>query len=170
MSLDKAIAHGKEKRKPYYDSRRFDLTCRNHGTCPWCEGNRLFKRRAAEKAAEEETMSGTNPGAWPDQEPNEPQMSQYIDDGKREAFAELDKTIPLYTAADLAKAREEGRREGGEIINKLRWVQDYDEYRDEPSYFVCAACGEEKTNPEKHLADCYIGKWVALHDAKEAGE
>lgn len=76
----------------------------------------------------------------------------------------------LYTAADLAKAREEGRREGGEIINKLRWVQDYDEYRDEPSYFVCAACGEEKTNPEKHLADCYIGKWVALHDAKEAGE
>ena len=56
-------------------------------------------------------MSGTNPGAWPDQEPNEPQMSQYIDDGKREAFAELDKTIPLYTAADLAKAREEGRRE-----------------------------------------------------------
>lgn len=111
MSLDKAIAHGKEKRKPYYDSRRFDLTCRNHGTCPWCEGNRLFKRRAAEKAAEEETMSGTNPGAWPDQEPNEPQMSQYIDDGKREAFAELDKTIPLYTAADLAKAREEGRRE-----------------------------------------------------------
>lgn len=38
-------------------------------------------------------MSGTNPGTWPDQEPNEPQMSRY-------------------TAADLAKAREDGRREG----------------------------------------------------------
>ena len=76
----------------------------------------------------------------------------------------------FYTAADLAKAREEGRREGGEIINKLRWVQDYDEYRDEPSYLICACCGEEKTSPEKHSADCYIGKWVALLDAKEAGE
>lgn len=40
MSLDKAITHGKEKRKPYRKSRRFDRTCRNHGSCSYCESNR----------------------------------------------------------------------------------------------------------------------------------
>ena len=42
MSLDKAIEHNKEHRKKYTDSRRFDGTCRNHGACSWCEGNRKF--------------------------------------------------------------------------------------------------------------------------------
>lgn len=45
MSLDKAIKSGKEKRKPYYDSRRFDHTCRNHGSCKWCEGNRTYNNK-----------------------------------------------------------------------------------------------------------------------------
>ena len=45
MSLDKAIEHGKEKRKPYYGSKAFDRTCRNHGSCPWCKRNRLHKFR-----------------------------------------------------------------------------------------------------------------------------
>lgn len=45
MSLDKAILHGKEKRKPYYRAKRIDPTCRNHGTCPWCMKNRLYKFR-----------------------------------------------------------------------------------------------------------------------------
>ena len=49
MSLDKAIAHGKEKRKPYYGSKAFDHTCRNHGGCPWCEENRKHKFRDKEK-------------------------------------------------------------------------------------------------------------------------
>lgn len=40
MSLEKAIKSGKEKRKVYRDSRRFDHTCRNHGSCSYCEGNR----------------------------------------------------------------------------------------------------------------------------------
>ena len=43
MSLDKAIQFGKEKRKPYYGSKAFDRTCRNHGGCPACHGNRLYK-------------------------------------------------------------------------------------------------------------------------------
>ena len=43
MALDKAIEHGKEKRKPYYGSKAFDGTCRNHGTCKWCEENRKYK-------------------------------------------------------------------------------------------------------------------------------
>lgn len=43
MSLRKAIEHGKEHRKPYYGSKDFDKTCRNHGGCPWCEENRKHK-------------------------------------------------------------------------------------------------------------------------------
>ena len=45
MSLDKAIASGKEHRKPYYGSKAIDCTCRNHGSCLWCERNRRFKMR-----------------------------------------------------------------------------------------------------------------------------
>lgn len=45
MSLDKAIAHGKERRKPYYGAKAIDPTCRNHGGCPWCEENRKHKFR-----------------------------------------------------------------------------------------------------------------------------
>lgn len=41
--LDKAIIHGKEKRKPYRKAKAFDYTCRNHGICEWCRDNRLHK-------------------------------------------------------------------------------------------------------------------------------
>ena len=40
MSLDKAIAHGKEHRKPYYRSGKWDRTCRPNGKCAWCRDNR----------------------------------------------------------------------------------------------------------------------------------
>ena len=43
--LDKAIEHGKEKRKPYRGAKKVDHTCRNHGSCPYCRGNRLFNTR-----------------------------------------------------------------------------------------------------------------------------
>lgn len=43
MSLDKAIEHGKEKRKPYRGAKAVDSTCRNHGSCPYCRDNRLHK-------------------------------------------------------------------------------------------------------------------------------
>ena len=49
MSLDKAIAHGKEHRKPYRGSKAIDPMCRNHGGCPWCEENRKHKFRDKEK-------------------------------------------------------------------------------------------------------------------------
>jgi hypothetical protein len=47
MSLDKSIQHGKENRKPYYRSGKHDKTCRPHGGCPWCRGNRLHSDRKA---------------------------------------------------------------------------------------------------------------------------
>lgn len=43
MSLNKAIEHGKERRKPYTGSKAIDRTCRNHGSCSWCLGNRIHK-------------------------------------------------------------------------------------------------------------------------------
>lgn len=42
MGHEKAIASGKEHRKPYRRSRRFDRTCRNHGSCNWCRSNRTY--------------------------------------------------------------------------------------------------------------------------------
>lgn len=45
MSLDKAIAAGKEHRKPYRGAKAIDHTCRNHGSCGWCESNRLHSDR-----------------------------------------------------------------------------------------------------------------------------
>jgi len=43
MSLDKAIEHGKERRKPYRGAKAVDAMCRNHGGCPACERARKVK-------------------------------------------------------------------------------------------------------------------------------
>lgn len=51
MGLDKAIEHGKEKRKPYTGAQAIDRTCRNHGTCEYCERNRLYQRLKIEEAS-----------------------------------------------------------------------------------------------------------------------
>ena len=52
--LDKAIEHGKEKRKKYRGAKAIDASCRNHGTCEWCEGNRNYSNRKRREAADEE--------------------------------------------------------------------------------------------------------------------
>lgn len=56
MSLDKAIEHGKEKRKPYYGTKAYDCTCRNHGSCDWCKENRLHKFRDKKPVEREEEI------------------------------------------------------------------------------------------------------------------
>lgn len=48
MSLDKSIQYGKSHRKPYTGSKAIDRTCRNHGGCDWCKGNRIHKHRKRE--------------------------------------------------------------------------------------------------------------------------
>ena len=45
MSLNKAIEHGKEKRKPYTGAKAVSSNCRNHGSCEWCVENRKHKFR-----------------------------------------------------------------------------------------------------------------------------
>jgi len=54
MSLEKAINHHKEYRKPYYRSGRFDCTCRPHGSCPYCFNNRYHRHHKIFAAIEDE--------------------------------------------------------------------------------------------------------------------
>ena len=42
MSLEKSITHGKDHRKPFRGAKAIDRTCRNHGSCGWCRGNRMY--------------------------------------------------------------------------------------------------------------------------------
>ena len=54
MSLDKAIEHHKEHRKPYRGAKAVDPTCRNHGTCPYCQGKVKYKNKRAKMKWSEE--------------------------------------------------------------------------------------------------------------------
>lgn len=64
MSLDKAIAHGKEFRKPYMGAERYSRSCRNHGGCRYCEGNRRFKFRDKHPSDGKEPVSETDAGSF----------------------------------------------------------------------------------------------------------
>ena len=44
---------GKDWRKSYTDSRAVDKTCRNHGSCKYCIGNRTYKNKLNKLIAEE---------------------------------------------------------------------------------------------------------------------
>ena len=52
MSLNKAIDHGKEHRRPYKGAKAIDRTCRNHGSCEWCQGNRHYANQKKAQTAE----------------------------------------------------------------------------------------------------------------------
>jgi hypothetical protein len=62
MSLDKGIESGKEKRKQYRKSKRFDSTCRNHGSCKYCENNRLHNDKKRKVSADEKLKDLDNNG------------------------------------------------------------------------------------------------------------
>ena len=59
MSLNKAIEHKKEKRKPYTGAKAISCQCRNHGTCDWCKENRLhkFKKAALRHTTDEDNQN-----------------------------------------------------------------------------------------------------------------
>lgn len=44
----------KDHRAPYYDTRRFDSSCKNHGSCDYCVSNRTFVNRRREPIVEVE--------------------------------------------------------------------------------------------------------------------
>ena len=64
MPLDKAIEHGKEKRKRYYGSKAIDCTCRNHGSCEWCKENRLYKNSKRMDAMSEKIKEYKGGRVW----------------------------------------------------------------------------------------------------------
>ena len=51
MSLNKAIEHHKEHRKPYKGAKAISTNCRNHGGCLWCENNRQHQKIKDKKKA-----------------------------------------------------------------------------------------------------------------------
>ena len=54
MALTKAIYYGKERRKPYRDSRRFDRSCRAPASCGHCRSGRTHPTTKAEARADQD--------------------------------------------------------------------------------------------------------------------
>ena len=52
MGLEQAITHGKEHRKEYRGGKACCKSCRNHGGCPVCEGNRAYSTVKGQQAAD----------------------------------------------------------------------------------------------------------------------
>ncbi len=50
MSFDKYYPNRKDRRRPYRGAARFDRGCRTHGSCTYCQRNRLIRSRRAEEA------------------------------------------------------------------------------------------------------------------------
>jgi hypothetical protein len=61
MGLEKAIEHGKEKRKPYKGAKAVDCSCRNHGSCEWCRGNRTYNTNKKREKAISEMKEALSP-------------------------------------------------------------------------------------------------------------
>jgi len=49
-----------EHRKPHKGSKRFDHTCRNHGTCGYCQGNRTYFDKKYRDAADNKLNEWTS--------------------------------------------------------------------------------------------------------------
>ena len=53
MSLEKGIEYGKERRRNYQGSKRFDRSCRNHGSCSYCRAGREHNGKKRQLSAVE---------------------------------------------------------------------------------------------------------------------
>lgn len=60
MSLDKAIASGKEHRKPYRGAKAVDPSCRNHGDDDWAKNNRLYSSRKRKESSDAKLKEATD--------------------------------------------------------------------------------------------------------------
>ena len=62
MAFDNDYPNRKDRRKEYRKSKAFDRTCRNHGSCKYCELNRTHndrKRRIAARKDIDEYLDNT---------------------------------------------------------------------------------------------------------------
>jgi len=53
MSFDNDYPKRKDWRKPYRKAKAFVRSCRNHGSCPYCLGNRTHKNKKHTTVSEE---------------------------------------------------------------------------------------------------------------------
>ena len=53
MSFDNDHPGRKDWRKPYRKSKRWDRSCRVHGSCGWCRRNREHSAKQQEEAAKD---------------------------------------------------------------------------------------------------------------------
>ena len=86
MSLNKAIKSGKEKRKAYRGAKAVDWQCRNHGSCPHCQQNRIHRNTKRLASADEQLQ---------DLKIAEEALAEYIAGGRKsrpidELWKELD--------------------------------------------------------------------------------
>lgn len=73
--LGKAINNKKEYRQPYRGSRRFDRSCRNHGSCSYCkEGRTHFDKKARLRVEGQENEWF---GYWNYTDPNDASSDHY---------------------------------------------------------------------------------------------
>lgn len=48
------------RKRAYTGSKRFDRSCRNHGSCPWCTRNRTIHTLRLNDRAEDARREGRN--------------------------------------------------------------------------------------------------------------
>jgi hypothetical protein len=58
MAFDNEYLNRKDRRQPYRGSKAMDASCRNHGSCPYCENNRKHADERRELEAREQ-IEGT---------------------------------------------------------------------------------------------------------------
>lgn len=63
--LDKAIEHGKEKRKPYRGAKSVSSSCCNNGGCPYCLSNRIHKNKKRLQSAQDSIRAARMDGSLP---------------------------------------------------------------------------------------------------------
>lgn len=51
MSFDREYPNRKDHRKRYYGAKSYDRSCRNNGTCGYCEDNRMHHNKKRKESA-----------------------------------------------------------------------------------------------------------------------
>ncbi|MBP7007069.1 MAG: hypothetical protein KBB16_03350 [Candidatus Pacebacteria bacterium] len=51
--FDNNYPNRKDKRRAYTGSKAFDRSCRNHGSCDWCKGQRLYRVQKEQERIED---------------------------------------------------------------------------------------------------------------------
>lgn len=116
MSLDKAIQHGKEKRKPYRGCKAFDPACRNHGSDTYMNKGRLHNRTKAEQQADAKIKEAQN----------EPIITnrEWLESLSDEELAEvLLGSFSIFIAVDRSVGTKENDSRQDSIAKHIKWLR-----------------------------------------------